>query len=177
MTNAQNIASFMDARTKTLSWFDKAEIKFYQALAKEEAIKMAEPAKLATTTVRQPQPQTANWPPQDRRKRKASAAGLTFASLLKRAITVTDDDSPDETADGSRVRTSVDLEFAHYLAEPPNDPDSSSDDVLKWRADRKHVYPPIYRVACVYLAVAATSVASERVLSTAGNVARHRDIK
>ena len=41
-------------------------------------------------------------------------------------------------------------------------------DPLKWCKENEHLYPHLSKLSKCYLAVQATSVASERVLSTAG---------
>ena len=44
---------------------------------------------------------------------------------------------------------------------------------VKWWIQKETVYPTLYKIACSYLIAQATSVASERVFSTAGNILAH----
>ena len=49
-------------------------------------------------------------------------------------------------------------------------PTASAQAVLQWWFDHSHIYPFLYKIVCVYLAVSASSGSSQRVFSTAGNI-------
>ncbi|CAM9934767.1 unnamed protein product, partial [Sphacelaria rigidula] len=52
--------------------------------------------------------------------------------------------------------------------------EASSQTVLRWWFDRRLVFPVLYKVACIYLAVPASSGSSERVFSAAGNIVTNK---
>lgn len=64
----------------------------------------------------------------------------------------------------------AEYEVSRFEAERPLAKTSSSRQVLEWWLSQRKFYPTLYKVACVYLAVPATSAASERVFSDAGNI-------
>ena len=49
-------------------------------------------------------------------------------------------------------------------------PTASAQAVLQWWFDHSHIYPYLYKIVCVHLAVPASSGSSERVFPTAGNI-------
>lgn len=61
----------------------------------------------------------------------------------------------------------VGTELENYQNEPTV---SVNDDPLQWWKHRTGTYPILSKLACAYLVIPATSVASERVFSTAGDI-------
>ena len=115
------------------------------------------------------------------RKRKMdnleSDYSLLFKEMLMEAEMTRDlEGPPGDTGSGgesddaaSRV-TLAEFEVSRFMREKEIAYDASSRDVLTWWLVRRNSFPTLYKVACVYLAVPATSAASERVFSNAGNV-------
>ncbi|CAN0520707.1 unnamed protein product, partial [Laminaria digitata] len=75
-----------------------------------------------------------------------------------------------ESDDAASRVTLAEFEVSRFMREKEIAYDASSRDVLTWWLARRNSFPTLYKVACVYLAVPATSAASERVFSNAGNV-------
>ena len=67
-------------------------------------------------------------------------------------------------------RVRADLELTRYLQEEALDEDA---DPLAWWRDNQARFPLLSKLARKYLTVCATSTASERVFSTAGNIVTH----
>ena len=61
----------------------------------------------------------------------------------------------------------VSIEMKHYLAETSI---SLNSDPLAWWKSKDSMYPLLAHLAKYYLSIPATSVPSERVFSTAGNI-------
>ncbi|CAN0494759.1 unnamed protein product [Laminaria digitata] len=61
-------------------------------------------------------------------------------------------------------------ELARYENEAALPEEASSQDVLDWWFAHRSTFSTLYRVACTYLAIPATSGTAERIFSTAGNV-------
>ena len=69
------------------------------------------------------------------------------------------------------VRSMTVLELVHYKSEPVI---AITKSPLEWWKMKKSTYPNLARLAKVRLAVQATSVAAERVFSTAGDIVSDR---
>ena len=67
--------------------------------------------------------------------------------------------------------SSVDQQFEDYLSEPELDWNAGP---LEWWRKREKKYPLLSRLAKKYLCIPATSVSSERVFSTVGNIVTPR---
>lgn len=93
------------------------------------------------------------------KKRKLISKGLDFFSKLYGDVPV----EKKETT----VEEKIEDEVNRYIEESNIKPD---DDPLKWWAGRKSAYPYLSTLAMHYLHIPGTSVPSERVFSTAGNV-------
>lgn len=116
------------------------------------------------------------------KKRKTTDAleseySLLFADMLEEAELTADPEEPadgastgDESEVAARRISMATYEVSRFETEKPLAKNSSSRQVLEWWLEQRKFYPTLYKVACVYLAVPATSAASERVFSDAGNI-------
>lgn len=116
------------------------------------------------------------------RKGKTVKAATMFASILKRQVAVaaaaaaaaTTEAQPDFPVTTvftlERKKDGAKEELKHYEAEAPLPGDASPHDVLDWWFAHKNILPSLYRVACVYLTIPATSSATKRVFATSENI-------
>lgn len=96
--------------------------------------------------------------------------GKFFGS--KESSTGEDEDSEEGTPNEiTLVRNKVTLEMVHYQGEPMI---STTQSPLEWWRSKQYAYPTLARLAKVRLAVQATSVAAERVFSTAGDIVNEK---
>ena len=70
---------------------------------------------------------------------------------------------------GQSITAKNEIEFMHYVSEPAN-----REDPLVWWKRMEPVFPNLSKLAKKYLCVPASSVPSERVFSTAGNLINKR---
>ncbi|XP_065917715.1 E3 SUMO-protein ligase ZBED1-like [Dysidea avara] len=73
----------------------------------------------------------------------------------------------EQTTDTTTFKDIVHSELLRYKTEPSISVDHPP---LHWWSVRRHLYPNVSKLACKYLCVVATSVPSEQLFSTAGNV-------
>ncbi|CAN0280258.1 unnamed protein product, partial [Ectocarpus fasciculatus] len=118
----------------------------------------------------------ASPPHSDLRKKKTvDKSSLLFSKLLAVSTVVADDDTPPvdpqspEAILAERKRAAA-YELERYLDAKTLAATTSSQAVLDWWFAHRQVYPVLFKIACVYLAVPASSGSSERVFSTAGNI-------
>lgn len=102
-------------------------------------------------------PEQINLPtPLAAKKRKQSAMTTLFGTVY--------------STSGIQQRSQHEIceaEVSHYRKEPPIDPDKNP---LIWWSHQCHKYPVLSVIAKKYLCIPATSVPSERVFSTAGDI-------
>ena len=103
-------------------------------------------------------------------KRKVNQAGIIFASMLKRHYSADARGQPDTPDTGptplERKQRAALTELDYYEAEMPLPAESSPQDVLDWWLAHKEDFPTLYKVACVYLAIPATSFATKQAFAT-----------
>ena len=73
----------------------------------------------------------------------------------------------EQSTDTSTFKDIVQSELLHYKTEPSISVDQPP---LHWWSAHQHLYPNVSTLACKYLCVVTTSVLSEQLFSTVGNV-------
>ena len=72
---------------------------------------------------------------------------------------------PQNSSSANNNLNTVEFEFMHYSNEP-----CCRADVTEWWRQKEFVFPILSKLARKYLCVPASSVPSERIFSTAGNI-------
>ena len=155
------ICTILDPRFKDLSWLSYLEREEIHILVKNETINLVEikgkeNCDQKDLEDKNPDISTENIEKiteQDEKKKKFKAF---FQPILKKKT----------GSIGSKIDIIV-TEFENYLKEPEIDADF---DPLKWWKSREMHYPNLSITVKNYMCIPATSVSSERVFSTAGNL-------
>lgn len=186
-TDCAMIAAVCDPRTKKLQWCESREKKEYHKLTVAAMVAtMSEMSRTGSSTSAAAPSDTpataasdepaASPPTSDLRKKKpVDKSSLLFSKLLAVSTVVADDDTPPvapqspEAILAERKRAAA-YELERYLQAETLAATTSSQAVLDWWFAHRQVYPVLFKIACVYLAVPASSGSSERVFSTAGNI-------
>ncbi|CAN0286628.1 unnamed protein product [Scytosiphon promiscuus] len=190
-TDCSMIAAVCDPRTKRLTWCDRSEKKTYHNLTvnamitvmveegrgkgKEDTAAGAARDGVDAPACASQRDETARRTDL-RRKKPINKSSLLFAKMLAvSAIAAEDEESPEiasKSPEAIRFERKMwaEYELQRYLQADIFTGTESSQDVLDWWYDMRLVYPILYKVACVYLAVPASSATSERVFSAAGNI-------
>ena len=191
-TNCAQIAALCDPRVKKLTWCDATEKKKFKSLTVDAMVTiMTEDASNkeagaaaagagggttaggATGDSQQAQPPVH---PDLRKKKPVNKSSLLFAKMLAASSLGADDDEDPELPPQSpeailaERKRSAEYELGRYMQAAVLPSTASSGEVLDWWFSMRLVYPTLYKTACIYLAVPASSGSSERVFSTAGNV-------
>ena len=187
---------FLDPRSKTLHWLDDTEREHIKLDVTLEAVQTRSVSKTLceTNTINPSRPNTIKIEP------GAPAPELPPLPTLPGLDEDPDDTGPpdaemnvpidvhvptenrhdsffdvlflkEETIE-QNTRDLVDVEVSRYMAETT--PPGIDLNPLEWWRDRRGVYPILSTLAMRYLCVPATSVPSERVFSTAGNIVSNK---
>ena len=99
-------------------------------------------------------------------KKTKSCSELDF--LLNEPDEAAMEDSDEtEAAEDQTASAPTPSEFDMYMAAEPA---GNNEDPLEWWMENKRRFPVLYKLALKYLCIPATSVSSERVFSTAGDI-------
>lgn len=187
-TDASKIAAFLDPRSKHLSWTDTCEKAAFRRLVVEATFDMAtreaaeradgkETSADATVASASTQAVGTGSRSSDATVEPLGEGALVLAVMMNASILTADASnegptgaSEDDAAAAVTRRSLAEFEVSRFEGEKAVPTLSSTQQVLEWWIERRMVFPTLYRVACVYLAVPATSGSSERVFSDAGNI-------
>ncbi len=171
------LCSVVDPRWKKLSWMSNNErVRVHNALEEEALAVIGEGAvdietprssEAASTSATEPTqtaaedlPEASPDPAPDRTEVEVPAAKSSFFDESMFG-------SNDEASVAIDAITKAKNEIDRYMQEPVA---HYSDHPVSWWGDRIGSYPILTQVAIRYLPIPATSVPSERVFSTAGNI-------
>ncbi len=102
------------------------------------------------------QPPTSDEPPKKQAKETSSGLWDSFDAEVKKQ------------GSSTKVQDCSDMDLRNYFSLPC---EGRETDPLKWWArEGKSLFPRLYLLATKYLSIPATSVPSERVFSTAGDI-------
>ena len=113
-----------------------------------------------TTTESEPSTSFSSECSEPRRKKKKKSALMELIGNKFQS-------ESDQTTDTATFKDIVHSELLHYKSEPSISVDHPP---LHWWSVHRHLYPNVSKLARKYLCVVATSVPSEQLFSTAGNV-------
>ena len=147
-------------------------IQCLQVVVKEEPIETdvdapplptlhAECQELPVTDAMAPPTLTIEEPPDKRKCRPTEMTPCTALDDLFGDVFVTHVEAPKSAIE------QLELELINYKSEASI---TMSSDPLAWWNSKKSVYPKLSKMAKYYLSIPATSVPSERVFSTAGDI-------
>ena len=170
-----NTSTFLDPRYKELPFLSAADREEIYDNVKTELISMQlalpEDQLPDHPTARHSQTETRDLDENDsrpaKRTRKDDKEESRFSKLLGDIFSHETADQPPRIVASEKVERELSL----YKAEEPACLDSNP---LEWWKDRKLAYPSLSKLVRKRYSMVATSVPSERLFSTAGNVIRER---
>ena len=185
-TVCQMIAAVCDPRTKRLSWCDVFEKVTYRAHTIDVivVVKMQSKSRggVGATSTGGAAPDACAMPGRNapahkggRKKEDLDHAGLLFAEILETCdMSATEQaptlSPPSPEAILTETKRMAGYRLTQYAEGETLHPTASAQAVLQWWFDHSHIYPYLYKIVCVHLAVPASSGSSERVFPTAGNI-------
>ena len=183
-TKCQMVAALCDPRTKQLAWCDDDEKAQHRTLTIEAMVVVAM-GNLSGDGEAMPadgtEPEASAAATEDpvgedtRREEGVNEQAMLFAQLLATSaltpVSETTAPSP-HSAEGmlAQKKRLAGYELTRYLDGETLGPTTSSQAVLEWWFTKRLVFPVLFKVACVYLAVPASSGTSDRVFSSTGEL-------
>ncbi|CAM9136222.1 unnamed protein product, partial [Laminaria digitata] len=152
-SKAGKIAAYPDVRSKNLEWASGFEAGTYGTETNAAVMEVCE------LDARGDQPSPV-----------AGAVGTSELEEKEEEVQVQPQDRVAPASKLGQAKEAATQELARYENEAALPEEASSQDVLDWWFAHRSTFPTLYRVACTYLAIPATSGTAERIFSTAGKV-------